>query len=204
MKSFSKKSRRRAVIIAAVALLLILLLLALYFFSPKKTALLQPAVALKASQKASLSKGGELTVDMSLTCLGNSIYPAASFSIEFDNDYLELLAIEEGNVFVLDEEGGKKLPVWSVNLEQSNKNGIINLMYLDITGEKNAFTQDLLEAEDNVLLRLKFKLRGSAHEGEVYGIDFADAVFAASDEQDSLALNTQTLIAESGKIVVGD
>ena len=37
-------------------------------------------------------------------------------------------------------------------------------MYLDMTGGKNAFSKDLLAEDNNVVLRLKFRLRGSAEQ----------------------------------------
>jgi hypothetical protein len=77
-------------------------------------------------------------------------------------------------------------------------------MYLDLTGGANAFDRQLLAVEDNVLLRLTFRLRGSARAGDVYELTVEDAVFAASDESQSLAMNQGTLKVKNGKIVVGD
>ena len=77
-------------------------------------------------------------------------------------------------------------------------------MYLDTTGGKNAFTKELLAEEDNVVIRLKFRLRGSARTGDVYDLIVEDAVFAASDETNSLAMTRDTLKVRNGKIVIGD
>ena len=127
-------------------------------------------------------------------------------SISFDSSRLEFIGVEEGNVFIRNDEGDvpQKLPNWSCNPEQCNKSGKINIMYLDTTGGKNAFSKELLAEEDNVLLRLKFRLRGSARKNDVYDLIFEDAVFAASDEKDSLAMTTDTLKVRNGKIVIGD
>ena len=114
------------------------------------------------------------------------------------------IGIEEGNVFVTDSLVGRKLPQWSCNPEQCNKTGLINIMYLDLTGGKEAFTQSLLAEENNVVLRLSFRLRGSARAGDVFDLIVEDAVFAASDESQSLAMNHGTLKVKNGKIVVGD
>ena len=54
------------------------------------------------------------------------------------------------------------------------------------------------------VLRLKFRLRGSVHSGDVFDLTFDDAVFAASDETESLAMTTDTLRVRNGKIVVGE
>ena len=78
------------------------------------------------------------------------------------------------------------------------------IMYLDLTGGKEAFTQSLLAEADNVVLRLSFRLRGSARSGDVYDLIVEDAVFAASDESQSLAMTQGTLKVRNGKIVVGD
>ena len=126
-------------------------------------------------------------------------------SIAFDPAYLEFIGLGEGNVFVLNEDENvtKKLPEWGCNPSQCNKSGKINIMYLDTTAGKNAFTKSLLKENDNVVLRLKFRLRGSASTGDVYDLVFEDAVFAASDENESLAMARDTLKVRNSKIVVG-
>jgi hypothetical protein len=77
-------------------------------------------------------------------------------------------------------------------------------MYLDMTGGKNAFSKDLLAEDNNVVLRLKFRLRGSVRAGDVCDLIVEDAVFAASDETQSLAMITNTLTVKNGKIVIGE
>ena len=77
-------------------------------------------------------------------------------------------------------------------------------MYLDMTGGRNAFSRDLLAEDHNVVLRLKFRLRGSIRAGDVLDLILEDAVFAASDEQDSLAMATGSLKTKNGKLVIGE
>ena len=77
-------------------------------------------------------------------------------------------------------------------------------MYLDTTGGKNAFCNELLEEEDNVVLRLRFRLRGRVRSGDIYDLIFEDAIFAASDETESLAMTRETLQVRDGKIVIGE
>ena len=127
-------------------------------------------------------------------------------SISFDSSRLEFLGIEEGNVFIRNNESEipQKVPEWSCNPEQCNKSSKINIMYLDTTGGKNAFSKELLAEKDNVVLRLKFRLRGSVRSGDVYDLIFDDAVFAASDETESLAMTTDTLKVKNSKIVIGE
>ena len=161
-------------------------------------------LTVETPQKLSASQTDTFTLDVTISELGDALYPAMSMSLRFDPSCLEFLGIEEGNVFVTDSRVGRKLPQWSCNPEQCNKTGLINIMYLDLTGGKEAFSKNLLAEEDNVVLRLSFRLRGSARSGDVYDLIVEDAVFAASDERASLAMTQGTLKVKNGKIVVGD
>lgn len=163
-----------------------------------------PVLTVETPQKLSASQTDTFTLDVTISELGDTLYPAMSMSLIFDPSCLEFLGTEEGNVFVTDSLIGRKLPQWSCNPEQCNKTGKINIMYLDLTGGKEAFSQNLLEEEDNVVLRLSFRLRGSARSGSVFDLTVADAVFAASDESQSLAMTQKTLNVKNAKIVVGD
>lgn len=167
-----------------------------------------PTLTVETPQKISFSEEAEFAIKVFINKLGNADYPAASASISFDASRLEFLGVKEGNTFirrdVADSDIKQQLPTWSYNVEQSNKTGIINIMYLDTTGGKNAFCQELLEEEENVLFRLVFRLRGSARTGDIYDLIVEDAVFAASDESLSLSVLQDTLQIKDGKIVVGD
>jgi hypothetical protein len=55
-----------------------------------------------------------------------------------------------------------------------------------------------------VVLRLKFRLRGSAKAGDVLDLIVEDAVFAASNETQSLAMTTNTLKVKNGRLVIGE
>ncbi len=166
----------------------------------------KPALIVETPQKLSVSQTEKFTLDVTISDLGGARYGAMSMSIAFDSSRLEFLGVEEGNVFVLSSENstGQKLPDWSCNVQNSNDTGLINIMYLDMTGGKNAFSKDLLAEEQNVVLRLKFRLRGSVHAGDVLDLIVEDAVFAASDETQSLAMTTGTLKTKNGKLVIGE
>lgn len=183
----------------------ILLLLAgfLLLRSPLETAVKKPTLTVETPQKVSRAEIETLTLDVTVSDLSDALYPAASVSIRFDPSRLEFLGVEEGNVFVRDEIVGQRLPEWSCSPVQCNKTGLINIMYLDLTGGKHAFDRELLAEEDNVLLRLSFRLRGSARVGDVYDLTVEDAVFAASDETESLAVTRNTLRVRNGRIIVG-
>lgn len=165
-----------------------------------------PAVSIETRGNLSTGDREPFSLDLRLTALGEDIYPAASFCIAFDSSKLEFLGIEEGNVLVTDPESssGFKIPVWGVDTARSNQTGKINLMYLDMTGGRYAFRNEALREDGNVVLRLRFRLRGSAVSGDIYELSFEDAIFAASDETKSLASAKNTLSTVNGRIIVGD
>ena len=163
-----------------------------------------PTLTVESPQKLCLSDSDTFVLDVSISSLGGALYPAMSMSIAFDSARLEFLGIEEGNVLVHSDSNstGQTLPEWIYNTAACNQSGCINVMYLDMTGGKNAFSQELLGEGENVLLRLKFRLRGSVRAGDVCDLIVEDAVFAASDERQSLAMTTKTLNVKNGKLVI--
>ena len=165
-----------------------------------------PTLIVETPQKLSASERSEFTLDVTVSTLGEARYPAMSMSIRFDPSRLEFLGVEEGNIFILSDENstGQQLPDWSCNVQNSNDTGLINIMYLDMTGGKNAFSKELLAEDYNVVLRLKFRLRGSVRPGDVLDLILEDAVFAASDETQSLAMTMDTLKTKNGRIVIGE
>ena len=166
----------------------------------------EPTLIVETPQKLSTSQTEKFTLDVTISALGDARYPAMSMSIAFDSSRLEFLGVEEGNIFILSDENstGQKLPDWSCNVQNSNDTSLINIMYLDMTGGKNAFTKELLAENYNVVLRLKFRLRGSVRPGDVLDLTVEDAVFAASDETQSLAMTTDTLKVKNGRLVIGE
>ena len=166
----------------------------------------ESTLTVETPQKLSASQTEEFTLDVTVSALGDARYPAMSMSIAFDASRLEFLGVEEGNIFILSDENstGQQLPDWSCNVQSSNDTGLINIMYLDMTGGKNAFTKELLAEDYNVVLRLKFRLRGSVRPGDVLDLIVEDAVFAASDETQSLAMTTDTLKIKNGRLVIGE
>ena len=201
----SKSGKRKILWFVIPGVLLLLLILGLFLLRPM--GLIggkAPTLTVETPQKLSATQTDTFTLDVTVSDLGTALYPAMSMSIRFDPAYLEFLGLEEGNVFVTDPRTGKALPQWSCNPQQSNDTGLINVMYLDLTGGTQAFSRELLAEEDNVVLRLSFRLRGSARSGDVFDLVVEDAVFAASDESQSLAMTQKTLKVKNAKIVVGD
>ena len=204
-----KKNSKKKTIIIVLLVLLALAVPALFLFGDGGALSLTPAVTIETPNKMSQSDRGEFTLDVTLSDLKEGeLYPAASFSMNFDANKLEFLGLEEGNVLVPCEKKANgavtELPDWGVNVERSNETGQINVMYIDLSGGRRAFSKDLLPDGDRVLFRLRFKLRGSVQSGDIIEISFADAVFAASDEKDSLASVKNTLKTRSGRVVIGD
>ena len=204
-ESTEKKKRKKWPWILAICMLLIAAA-ALYYFYFCQGNSGTPTLIVETPQKLSASQTEEFSLDVTVSALGEARYPAMSMSISFDSSRLEFLGVEEGNIFILSDENstGQQLPDWSYNVQSSNDTGLINIMYLDMTGGRNAFTKDLLADDYNVVLRLKFRLRGSVRPGDVLDLIVEDAVFAASDETQSLAMTRDTLRVKNGKIVVGE
>ena len=204
-ESTEKKKRKKWPWILAICLLLIAAA-ALYYFYFYQGDSGTPTLVVETPQKLSVSQTEDFTLDVTVSDLGDARYPAMSMSIAFDSSRLEFLGVEEGNIFILSDENstGQQLPDWSCNVQSSNDTGLINIMYLDMTGGRNAFTKDLLADDYNVVLRLKFRLRGSVRPGDVLDLIVEDAVFAASDETQSLAMNRDTLKIKNGRLVIGE
>ena len=204
-ESTEKKKRKKWPWIIVICLLLIAAA-ALYYFYFYQGDSGTPTLIVETPQKLSVSQTEDFTLDVTVSDLGDARYPAMSMSIAFDSSRLEFLGVEEGNIFILSDENstGQQLPNWSCNVQSSNDTGLINIMYLDMTGGRNAFTKDLLADDYNVVLRLQFRLRGSVRPGDVLDLIVEDAVFAASDETQSLAMNRDTLKIKNGRLVIGE
>ncbi len=199
----SKKKTKWPWIVGVCVLIAVIVLLLTQCNGPDSGV---PTLIVETPQKLSVSQTEEFTLDVTVSTLGEARYPAMSMSIRFDSSRLEFLGVEEGNIFILSNENstGQQLPDWSCNVQNSNDTGLINIMYLDMTGGKNAFTRELLAEDYNVVLRLRFRLRGSVRPGDVLDLILVDAVFAASDETQSLAMTTDTLKTKNARLVIGE
>ena len=201
-----KKNKKICLIVGTLIIVCaILLCILLWILNHTESDGDSPTLTVETPQKISKSQTNTLVIDVTISSFGDAAYPAASMSISFDASRLEFLGVEEGNVFIKsDNTSGQTLPDWSYNTASCNASGRINVMYLDMTGGKNSFVKELLAEDDNVVLRLKFRLRGSVRVGDVCDLIVEDAVFAASDETQSLAMTTNTLKIKNGKIVIGE
>ncbi len=199
------RENKRSYFIIGGSLLLCAVLLCIFLLFRNGGKAEKPTLTVETPQKLSKAATDTFTIDVTISSLGEAIYPAASMSIAFDTSRLEFLGVEEGNVFIQsDNTSGQSLPEWNYNTAACNESGRVNVMYLDMTGGKNAFSKDLLAEDDNVVLRLKFRLRGSVRAGDVCDLIVEDAVFATSDETQSLAMTRDTLTVKNGKLVIGE
>ena len=198
-KNSTRKSKWK--IIIAIVVIMLIILLVILFLPNKIKKIGKPVLTVETPQKQSISADEEFSVDITLSDMGDEIYPASSMCISFDPAYLEFKGISEGNIMISGDSATGGLPEWSVDVERSNKTGQINIMYLDMTGGKYAFSKKYM-GDKHILIRLDFRLRGSAESGDIYNLEITDAVFACTDEENSLASINDTLITENGKVVV--
>ena len=201
-----KLTKKQKIIIAVIVVVLLIIILLLILPRTEKTKNPDiPILTIVTPQKQSISAGEEFSVDVSLSALGEELYPAVSMNVVFDSSHLEFTGIEDGDIMLSGDEradgNNSQLPEWSVDIERSNKTGQINIIYLDMTVGKYAFTKDCME-DNHILMRLNFKLLGSAKSGDIYNLEITDAVFATSDESKNLASINSTLITNDGKVVI--
>lgn len=209
MKKKQKRNKRVILIIGTIIVLIaIIAVICFGYFHKGDHGFFAtiPTVTIETPQKINKDCTEIIDLNVEISTLGENLYPAASFCISFDPSKLEFVGIKEGTVRITDSRSssGYQLPTWSVNVEKSNEIGQINLMYLDMTGGKYAFTKEALDETENVLFHLCFRLRGSAKKGDIYELCLEDAIFANVEEEKSLAMTTNTLETENGRIVVDE
>ncbi|MCM1133786.1 MAG: hypothetical protein NC340_09990, partial [Ruminococcus flavefaciens] len=150
-----KLTKKQKIIIAVIAVILLLIILLILLLLPKKIKNSGiPTLTIATPPKQSISAQEEFSVDVVLSGLGEEIYPAVSMSVVFDSSHLEFTGIGEGDIMILGDEradgNSNQLPEWSVDVERSNNIGQINVMYLDMTGGKYAFTKETMD-DDHIL-----------------------------------------------------
>lgn len=204
------KNNKKIIIISIIILLILSITISsvIIIKTSTQTVTTTPTIKIETPQKISIEKKNTFTLDVTISTLGDSLYPAASMSISFDSSKLEFLGLEEGNVLIYKktEEGVLKedLPNWMYDINTSNKLGLINIIYYDLTGGDNSFSNDLLSKDNNIIFKLKFRLRGSAKIKDVYNLIIEDAIFAANDETQSLSSLNETLKVVNSKIIIGE
>jgi len=175
--------------------------------------LLVPSITLvEPKQAVSASSRDEIVIDVVVSDLPAGSYPAASISVAFDKNRLEFVGIKQGTMMAMDGkpaaggQAGYYIPVWNCDVAASNRRGVVNVMYLDITGGDYAYTEGgFTKGRGDILLRLTFRLRDSAQAGDSYELTFQDACLATiggSVGKTSLAMDLKTIRARNCQIKV--
>jgi hypothetical protein len=167
-----------------------------------------PALVLEKPAAISAQDRDEIVVDVRLTNLPEGVYPGASLAVEFDRGKLECVGVRQGTMKTLGGAGGFSIPIWSVDADYANREGRVNAMYLDQTGETWAYAPDgFAKGDADILLRLVFRLRDSAQAGDELDLRVKDAVLATTDNAlrgSSLATADRTLRAFHTTVEVAD
>lgn len=205
LKSASKKQK----LLIGTGLIIVIALIIMGIFIFRKI-INTPTLTLIPPAPLEASNYEEFTIDLELSDLPSNLYPAASISLTFDKNKLQFTGIKEGTMMTYGDESADgnnlSIPTWSCNIDRANTNGEINAMYLDTTAGKYAYcSEGFNKKNQNIVLRLGFKLRTSAVKGDVYNITFQDAVFATvngDEDKTSLAMNMKTLRVNNCKVAV--
>ncbi|MCC3359434.1 cohesin domain-containing protein [Bacillus sp. REN16] len=207
---FLKKKSTR---IVGIILIVLLILAVIYFYINSKDVLKElfaPSITLVTPEPVESSNRNEIDINVLLSDLPDNTFPASSLSVQFNHNKLEFIGVKQGTMMTIDNSNKEKeiynIPIWKSDPEVSNQTGLINTMYLDITGGGHAYVKEGFDKKDkNILLRLTFKLRDSVISGEIYNITIKDAVIATADNdvsRSSLATSNHTLKSYPAKIVV--
>ena len=65
-----------------------------------------PTLTVETPHRISRSETETFTLEVTVSSLGDALYPAASMSIAFDSSRLEFLGVEEGTLFIKSSSGG--------------------------------------------------------------------------------------------------
>lgn len=130
----------------------------------------------------------EIVVPVKLSYLPSGVFPSASMSVEFDKEKLEFVRIDNGTM----ADYSNEVPQWNVDVDASNKQGVVNTIYLDKSGAKNSYYKSGFEKENkDIVLNLVFKLKEDAKSKDILHLNIVDAVFATvNGDTDNSNLST--------------
>jgi len=211
IKSLSNISlKKKLVILSSFVAIIALVSVGVFFNEESSLSIIKPTIILEPPAPIEATNKEEFIVDVKLSHLPKDIYPAASISVGFDNNKLEFTGVKMGTMETYGDQilngSDYTIPTWDCNIETSNKKGVVNAMYLDMTAGKFAYNEDGFEKDSkDIVLRLAFKLKDSAQSGENYYLDIRDAVFATVDgdkDKSSLSMTDKTLKINNCSIVV--
>ena len=206
----NSSSKKKLVILSSFVAIIGLVLVSVFFNEESSLSIIKPTLILEPPAPIEVTNKEEFIVDVKLSHLPKDIYPAASISVGFDNNKLEFTGVKMGTMETYGDQilngSDYTIPTWACNVETSNKKGVVNAMYLDMTAGKFAYNEDGFEkGSKDIVLRLAFKLKDSTQAGENYYLDIKDAVFATVDgdkDKSSLATLDKTLKTNNCSIVV--
>ena len=210
-KSWNEMSSKNKLLVYSSFVVIIGLIVGGIFFNKDSNlSIIKPTLILEPPAPIEVTNKEEFIVDVKLSHLPKDIYPAASISVGFDNNKLEFTGVKMGTMETYGDQilngSDYTIPTWACNVETSNKKGVVNAMYLDMTAGKFAYNEDGFEkGSKDIVLRLAFKLKDSTQAGENYYLDIKDAVFATVDgdkDKSSLATLDKTLKTNNCSIVV--
>lgn len=145
------------------------------------------SLMLEYDKELEASSEEEIVIPVKLSYLPSGVYPSASMSIEFDKEKLEFTGIAKGTM----QDFSQEVPTWNVDIDASNKSGVVNAVYLDKSGGKNSYHKSGFEkGTKDTVLNLKFKLK-DAKSKEILHLNISDAVFATvNGDTDNSNLST--------------
>lgn len=158
-----------------------------------------PSITLTTPPPLNPDFRGDIVIDVTVNEIPEGEYPAASISVNFNNQMLEFVGLRQGDMVTRGSSENYNNPIWDVDIDASNQHGVVNAMYLDTTGGQYPYLID----DANILLRLVFRLKDDGvQEGVVHHIIIDDAVLATIDPLDSVGVLNGNLKAHHAQIII--
>lgn len=197
--------KKKYVMIGIISLVSISLVVALLVLKKEETWIFKPAITVVSPQPLKAEPDERVTVDVTLSDMPKETYPGASINVSFDPKKLEFVGIKQGNITIPSRnKDGEEIPIWECDVKKSNEKGEVKAMFIDMSGGKYSYSQKGFKAKDqDILLRMQFKLTDNVKKGETYELIIEDGVLATMDNQKnktSLSIQNHKLDAHNGKI----
>ncbi len=201
----STKSKKNILPIILLILIIILLVsgISLIILNITKNSNV-PKLYMETNARLVAMSQEEFYIDINLSEFPeDSVYPASSFILAFDNDKLEFTGLRLGTMGVCDESGQNlNTPTWECNTELSNQKATISAMYMDMTANDSSYRSKGYEkGSKDTMARVQFILKDSAVKGDELKFSFQDAVLASIDNS-SLSMVDETLDGKEFSIKV--
>ena len=201
-KMTTKQKKKRLLIIGGISLVAIIAIVAVVFFTLDRTGVIDrvfaTSITLSSPAPVEATNKENIVLDAIVTRLPDGEYLAASLSVYFDHNRLEFIGVRQGTMRTVGINGNYSIPIWNSDVEAANRTGVINTMYLDMTGGDHPYIVD----DADILLRLAFRLRDSAQSGDTLYVTIEDAIFATVDPADAVAMTKGNLIGFNAQIIV--